>query len=257
MRSSALLPWENEQVLKLFRQGYPGPAIEAELQHARSAHALGIPTPRAERIIEIEHGGERRRGIVFQRFDGPTLLETIVARGAPVARLAQVFFELQRAIHGSPGAALPDLKLALAAKIRRARRVSDQKKRQALDELERLPGGLALCHGDFHPANVIMSAKGPMVVDWLDAGRGDATLDAARTLLLLQHAVPGQVAREIREAFIAAYTECIGQAWGGRMELIERWRLPLAVARLAEPVDESECESLLNHISTTPAASRS
>jgi aminoglycoside phosphotransferase (APT) family kinase protein len=257
MRSSELLPWEHEQVLKLFGQGYPAPAIEAELRHARSAHSLGVPTPRAERIIEIDHQGRRRRGIVFQRVEGPTLLQLIVSRDAPVARLAQVFFELQRAIHGCPGAALPDVKQALAGKIRRARRVSEEKKKQALEELERLPGGLALCHGDYHPANVIMSAKGPIVVDWLDAGRGDATLDAARTLLLLRHAVPGQVSREIREAFIASYAGCLGQAWAGRMELIERWRLPLAVARLAEPVDESECDSLLDHISTTPAASRS
>jgi len=257
MRASELLPWKHDQVVKLFRQGYAGPAIETELQRARSAHALGIPTPRAEGIIEIDHQGGRRRGIVFQRLDGPTLLELVIARGAPVARLAQVFFELQRAIHGCPGAALPDMKQALAAKIRGARRVGEAKRQQALDDLERLPGGLAVCHGDYHPANVIMSAKGPMVVDWLDAGRGDATLDAARSLLLLQHGVPGQVGRGVREAFVAAYTECLQQAWPGRMALIERWRLPVCVARLAEPVDESECDSLLELISTTPAASRS
>lgn len=251
-----LLPWEHEQVLKLFRPGYPGPAIEAELRQARAAHALGIPTPRAAGIIEIERGG-LRRGIVFERCDGPTLLESALAAGAPLARLAQVFFDLQRSMHRCAGGALPEAKLRLADKIRAARRASEAMRQQALEALARLPEGFAVCHGDFHPGNVIMSERGPRVVDWVDAGRGDATLDVARTLLLLEHGVPARAAPQARKAFAAAYAECLEQAWPAGLEPIARWRLPVAVARLAEPVDESECKSLLDHISTTLGASRS
>lgn len=251
-----LLPWERGQVLKLFRPGYPGPALEAELRQARTAHALGIPTPRAEGIIEIERDG-LRRGIVFERCEGPTLLESALAAGAPVARLAQVLFDLQRSIHRCGGGALPELKLRLADKIRAARRASEAMRRRALEELARLPSGFAVCHGDLHPGNVIMSAKGPMVVDWVDAGRGDATLDLARTLLLLEHGAPARAAPQARKVFAAAYAQCLEQAWPAGPEPIARWRLPVAVARLAEPVDESECNSLLDHISTTLNASRS
>ena len=262
MTHSELLPWESGQVVKLFRADYPGPAIEAELRNARAAHALGIPTPRAEAIIEIAgKGGPARRGIVFERCEGPTLLELAAARGAPLARLAQVLFEVQRAIHRSGGEGLAPLKPRIAQKIRAAKRAGEALRARALEALEALDEGAAACHGDLHPGNVIMAAKGPMVVDWVDAGRGAPAFDVARTLLLLEHGAPQRAARAVREGFAAAYFACLREAWPAGLERIVRWQLPAGVARLAEPVDASECGSLLALLnartSTTPGASPS
>lgn len=252
-RHAELYALEPGRVLKLFRPGYPRGAVEAELKRARSAHEAGIPTPRAEQIIE----SKGRSGIVFERCEGPTLFRVIAEGAAPPQRLAQVFFDLQRAIHGSAPSGFPDLKDQLARKIAHAHRASEALRQRALEALARLPAGTAACHGDFHPANVIMAARGPVVVDWVDAGRADATLDAARSLMLLRYARPGQVAGEKRAAFVAAYAACVREAWAGRMDQIERWQLPVAVARLAEAAEEAECENLLKLASTTPRASPS
>jgi Ser/Thr protein kinase RdoA (MazF antagonist) len=249
---SELYALDPGRVLKLFRAGYAAAAIAAELRLARSAHDAGIPTPRAERIIETRG----RRGIVFERCEGPTLLQHIVARAAPPERLAEVFFGLQRAVHAS-APQFPDMKQRLAAKIARAHRAPPALRKLALERLASLPAGAAACHGDFHPANVIMSAKGPMIVDWQDAGHADAALDAARSLLLLRYARPGQIDDTLRAAFVAAYAACLREAWSGSLESIERCQLPLAVARLAEPAEEAECEKLLQLASTTLSASPS
>lgn len=251
-RHAELYALDAGRVVKLFRPGYAAAAIEAELLQARAAHELGVPTPRPEGIIET--GG--RRGIVFERIDGPTLFDLVARGAAPPERLAQLFFGLQRAIHALPGAALPDLRERVALKIRHAK-VDAALKREALEELASLPAGGAACHGDFHPANVIMAARGPVVVDWLDAGRGDAALDAARSLLLLRYARPGGIDATARAAFVAAYVECLREAWRGRTGPIERWQRPLAVARLAEADDEKECKNLLQLLSTTRGASPS
>src|SRR5262249_32610054 len=56
----------------------------------------------------------------------------------------------------------------------------------ALAMLEALPDGDRLCHGDFHPANVLVGRNGPAVIDWTGATRGDPAADLARTRLLLQ-----------------------------------------------------------------------
>ena len=252
-RHAELLAIEPGRVLKLFRAGFSRPAIEAELRHAAAAHAAGIPTPRPEGIIE----SNGRSGIVFERVEGPTLFDVIAARGAPPARLAQIFFGLQRAIHAAAPAGFPDMKDQLAAKIAHARRASPALRQRALHALARLPSGTAGCHGDFHPANVIMADRGPVVVDWVDAGRAEPALDAARSLLLLRFARAGQVDDHLRAAFIEAYAACVREAWSGRMEALERWQLPLAVARLAEATEESECEKLLQLASTTLNASPS
>ena len=51
--------------------------------------------------------------------------------------------------------------------------------------LESLPQGDKICHGDFAPSNVIVSAEGKdYTVDWSRAAQGAPEADAARTYLL-------------------------------------------------------------------------
>ena len=45
--------------------------------------------------------------------------------------------------------------------------------------------GDRLLHLDLHPLNVIMSPKGPVVIDWTNACRGDPAVDVAVTWVLL------------------------------------------------------------------------
>ena len=48
-----------------------------------------------------------------------------------------------------------------------------------------LDDGDRLVHLDLHPLNVIMSPRGPVVIDWANAARGDPLLDVALTYVLL------------------------------------------------------------------------
>jgi aminoglycoside phosphotransferase (APT) family kinase protein len=51
-----------------------------------------------------------------------------------------------------------------------------------------LPEGDALCHGDFHPENVIFTARGPVIIDWSTATRGHPLGDLACTSRLFRTA---------------------------------------------------------------------
>ena len=94
--------------------------------------------------------------------------------------------------------------------------------------------------------NVIVTERGPCVLDWVDAAQGPAAADAARTLLLLELARPAQIEPAMRAAFVGAYRERL--AAGGQMELIAPWALPVAVARLVDGVDAAERAVLLERI---------
>jgi aminoglycoside phosphotransferase (APT) family kinase protein len=101
----------------------------------------------------------------------------------------------------------------------------------ALAELHRqlheivAPDGLAgvgrgdrLLHLDLHPANVILSPKGPVVVDWTNARRGEPAFDVALTWVIgatstglgevgrsfLQHFLPHFERAELRRELRAA-----------------------------------------------------
>jgi thiamine kinase-like enzyme len=48
-----------------------------------------------------------------------------------------------------------------------------------------LPPGDVLCHGDLHLGNVIMTADGPRIVDWVASVRTGAPYDLGRCSVLL------------------------------------------------------------------------
>jgi hypothetical protein len=104
---------------------------------------------------------------------------------------------------------------------------------------ERLPARLGrgdrLAHFDFHPENVLLSPRGPVVIDWSNASRGDAADDVALTWAILATSVvprplPFRVfARFGRRLLVDAYL-------GGVDAESARRRLP-EIARLRLELD--------------------
>ncbi len=54
----------------------------------------------------------------------------------------------------------------------------------------RLRPGDGLCHGDLHPGNVIMTAEGPRLVDWISTVRAPAAFDLAYIHVSLTELAP-------------------------------------------------------------------
>ncbi len=71
-------------------------------------------------------------------------------------------------------------------------------------ELPSAGPGDRLIHLDLHPENVILSADGPVVIDWTNACRGSPALDVAMTYLLCTvHG--GEPGRELARAFVTFF----------------------------------------------------
>jgi Ser/Thr protein kinase RdoA (MazF antagonist) len=241
--SADLIPWPENRVVKLFRPGFPSKAIKDEFLNASAASALGVPTPRPERIVEIKG----RYGILFERCPGIPLYDALVTERDGVVQLVDAFFMLHRTIHASPSGNFPVQNVRMGEKIRRAA-VSDRAKSRALEALEQPQGFPGLCHGDFHPLNVLLTPAGAVAIDWLDACQGDTAADMARTLLLLEFARPRAEDAKQRQLFLGAYRDrCIEVL---PLAAMQAWRLPVAVARLAEPVEAQERAALLNLVQT-------
>jgi tRNA A-37 threonylcarbamoyl transferase component Bud32 len=54
----------------------------------------------------------------------------------------------------------------------------------------RLGTGETLLHLDLHPDNVLLSPAGPVIIDWTNAARGSAEVDAADAWLIISAARP-------------------------------------------------------------------
>jgi len=238
-RSAEIYAWGDTHVVKLFRSGFPREAIDREAQNAALVHRLRIPSPLPEGLVQLKG----RTGIVFERCHGPTVYELLAGRARPAEQLAKMFFEVQFGIHQCCCPPLPAVTRTLYESIHRAP-VPDAVKTRAYAVVESMPGGQAVCHGDFHPINALLSPEGIVVIDWLDAGSGDPMFDVARTLLYLRYGRAGTLDQGTRATFVNSYEHYCQDAWQDDLERLDLWRLPVAVARLSSVTDDAEIRML-------------
>lgn len=234
-----MIPWHGNRALKLFHAGIPNAVVRTEYLNAQAAFAQGIATPRVEEMVRI---GDRE-GIVFERCNGTTLY-SLLLNGAPqVEALADIFYGLQHSIHVQPSSAFASQLPQLRRAIQRAPDVADECKDFALQQMDKAGGILGLCHGDFHPMNVLLTREGAVAIDWLDASQGHPAADVARTLLLLEFGRIGEGPPAQRAAFLAAYRQrCASDFTTGQLDA---WHLPVLIGRLSEPLGRSERALLL------------
>jgi aminoglycoside phosphotransferase (APT) family kinase protein len=157
---------------------------------------LGYPAPR---ILHVFAPGELtdRPAQVMQRAPGALLLDDLLRRPWTARRLVRRLAELQVRLHALPTDDLPDTDDLLDRRLRLPRNVASDGAHpelgRALDQIEALAPRLrdaprSICHGDFHPLNVLSDGGSATVIDWTDAGLGDRHGDLARTLLLFDMA---------------------------------------------------------------------
>ena len=107
--------------------------------------------------------------------------------------------------------------------------LDDGRRGALLARLAAMPDGDRLCHGDFHPYNILGSLGHETVIDWLNASRGVPAADACRTYVLLRTAAP-----HVASGYIDAYVQASGES----RDAILDWLPLVAAARLAEGVPE-------------------
>ena len=115
---------------------------------------------------------------------------------------ARQLAELQTSLHADNAPMeLPAQADTLMDRISQCSLLSEEERAGALRALARMPRDEKLCHGDFHPGNVMLADRGPVVIDWIDASRGNPTADIARTsLLFLGHIETSQTPANVRTA---------------------------------------------------------
>lgn len=216
-------------VLKLYRLGVGRAVVEREAGILSRLAGLPLPAPRLRGVIEIDG----RWGLVMSRAEGQPLTANL--RDETIVAIAQGTALLHGRIHAQPGTGFESYKARLSAAIDRVEGLDAVERAGLLQRLATLPDGDRLCHGDFHPANIIGSLDEPVIVDWPDARSGAPAADVGRSYLLLLHNLPAMA-----EPYLSAYE----RHWGlPRMAVLD-WLPVLAAARLAENVP-AEVERLL------------
>jgi thiamine kinase-like enzyme len=113
------------------------------------------------------------------------MLQDMNARPWTILKRARSLAGLHVKINKQSITGLPSYKEGLRYAIGETPYLNEDLRNKTLALLDTLPDGQRLCHGDFHPGNVILTKDGPIVIDWMTARAGSPWMDVARTSLLL------------------------------------------------------------------------
>ncbi len=144
-------------VLRVSRRGR---SMSREARTMDYVRGYGYPVPA---VSEMSDDGTQ---MVMERIDGPTMVGPLETRPWRIRRYGTMLAELHIRLHEIP----------------------------APDFLPEFPvcKGDQLVHLDLHPLNVLFGPKGPVVIDWANAARGDAASDVCLAWILMQAGeIPG------------------------------------------------------------------
>jgi hypothetical protein len=248
-RTAEIYPWGEDHVLKLYRDGFPRDWVDHEARVARVIVEAGIPTPAPGAIVEAQG----RRGIVYERVTGISMLDDMQARPWTLLRHARDLARLQVQVNHLMAPELPAYRDDLAQRIGQAPDLPDALRARVLKLVPALPDGQALCHGDLHPDNVLISPEGPVIIDWMTAKAGDPWADVARSSLIMTvgiAAAPMPISPLVRlfsGLYHRIYLRTYVNVNRGSGDEHERWLPIVAAARLNEGI-AGEREALLQLI---------
>jgi Ser/Thr protein kinase RdoA (MazF antagonist) len=195
--------WAPGQVLKLFKTGVPRQFGEHEARMTRAVFAAGVPAPQVLDEVTVEG----RFGMVLTRLDGPTLRECLHSGAVTLEQAGAILARLYKAVHQTVAPReVPSLRGWFTSVSRVPDGIPEHIATGGLRLIERLPPAAGLCHADLHAGNVIMTADGPRIIDWIAAVRAPAALDMARCHVIFSDLVhaPESIDPERPRAFNAA-----------------------------------------------------
>jgi len=242
-REAEIFDWGEARVLRLYRSATADREARYQVDLLRQIAGLGLRVPLVHEVATVMG----RPGVVMERLDGPDLLTDLARRPWRVLQVGAICGRLHARLNDAPAPSIvPSLLDLLHRRITQSEIVPERYARLALDFLSRLPDGGQLCHGDFHPGNVMVSGGEPVVIDWSIASRGSPEADFAQSQLLLSLGEPPPgapphlkaLALVGRSLLLGAYRRAYRRSRQVNEEALRRWHLPLAVARLAAGIRE-------------------
>lgn len=207
-RTAEIYPYGDGKILKLFFSTIPKSWSDREASIGQYIQATELPVPKVFDSVKVND----RDGVVYERIDGPSLLNQLGRMPWKAGPYARLLASLHAQVHQvSAPADLETQREWARGGIPDTDKLSKETKERVLHLLDSMPDGDRLCHGDFHPGNIIATNRGPIIIDWMTASKGTASGDVARTSIILEAAQTPEgtpmrgLLEWVRKSFLATY----------------------------------------------------
>lgn len=222
----------DDKIVKLFHDDLPDTESAYEAKKQQLIVSCGLPVPK---IFDVTHINGKQ-AIVMEYIRGSTLAALCKRNMEKAESYLALSVTTQILVHQKVISSLESTKDRLKWKLQNADALDAVCKADLTARLEAMPSGNRLCHGDFHPGNLILTDSGIVIIDWVDATAGDPCADVCRTYLLYS-----QFSADLAESYLRLYCEKSGFT----RSRILAWAPFTAGARLTENVASENAKRLL------------
>ncbi len=223
---------DGDRCLKVFVGGRRLSDIYREATNQAILDEAGLRVPHVLGIADVDG----RWAIISEYIKGKSLLRLAEEHPSRTVEYAKLLSDVHRQIHAKTSVALCRQRDKLAAAIENPN-LSDAVRRMLKNQAEALPDADCICHGDFHPSNIMITPNGtPYILDCPLAFAGDPLLDVAIGYRKLSLHIP-----DMAEAYLSFYCADSGTDDAAVLE-----RAPLADAFLLLTVGADDRRRLLS-----------
>ena len=172
----------NGKVIRVPRRPQDYDRIRYEYKVYQSLAGSNVAAPKVYELVEVNGAPS----IIMERILGTSMMDQIKKQPQLIRRkaidLANMHLGLLKV---NAEVSMTNSKDQAKYCISKSRSLTEDTKQLLLDSLEHLPGGNFLCHGDFHPGNILHRDGKDYVIDWSGATKGDVVYDVAHTYIQL------------------------------------------------------------------------
>ncbi len=199
-------------------------------------NGVGAAAPRVYNLVMID----KVPAIIMQKISGVSMMEMVKKNPLDIRRKVVELARLhQQVLRRTAAETITKEKDKAAYCINASEYLTAPIKRFLLGILADLPDGDNLCHGDFHPGNIISVNGTYYLIDWSAASRGDFVADIAHTYILMKVVprVPGisrfmhALQRFLGNFMAKKYLEHIRRISPFSYEIFSKWVLIKAAQR--------------------------
>lgn len=221
---------EDKKVIKLFAESHPKSNILNEaLNQARVEECSNLNIPK---LVEVKKIGSRW-ALISEYIEGKTISQLMKEDPDNFDRYLNLFVDVQLTILSNSVPMLNRIKEKFTRKLQNATNIEENTKYELLERLNGMKNHTKLCHGDYHPSNVIVRNDGVVyVIDWAHVTQGNASADAARTYLLFSIDNQEQLAEK--------YLNIFSQKSGISKSNIQRWIPIVAATQMTKQIEEEQ-----------------
>lgn len=234
-RSNKTVYRSGDRRVKVFSSDYSKQDVLNEALNQARVEETGLNVPKILEVTMID--GEW--AIITQFIEGKTLSQLMAEDSSKKDEYIELLVDLQLEVHSKACPLLNKLKDNLSRKVC----LTDLDATTRYDlytRLDGMPKHNKLCHGDFHPANIIVTEDGtPFIIDWSHATKGNASADAAITYINFRLSADEDAAEKYLELFCAKS--------GIPQENVKKW-VPIVAASQSISANDKDKETLLSWV---------